>query len=100
MQVFFLFAYSGLTYLLTSVKHEKSGEHAAKQLLPRYLEKFPDCEHVLVPFGWHKEKRSFDVVRVLMHTLQRSRSDAYVCHQVLGCVRMCILQFVEVDHQV
>ena len=71
MRVLFLFAYPGLTYLLTSVKHGKSGEQpAAKQLLPRYLEKFPDCEHVLVPFGWHKEKRTFDVVRVLMYAPQ------------------------------
>ena len=58
-----MFVHVGLTYLLTSVKHEKCGDQAtARLLLPRYLEKFPDCEHVLVPFSWNKEKRSFDVV--------------------------------------
>ena len=63
---------SGLTYFLTT--SQRDGESSS--LVEVYLQRCPECEHVLQPLGWGKEMRTHDVVS--------STCSAYVC----TCLRM------------
>ena len=60
----------GLTYFLTTVKHEAASEKTcdSQSLLEVYLQRFPDCEHILTPLDWSKEKKSIDLVSCLLLT--------------------------------
>ena len=52
---------TGLTYFL---KNAKSDGGKGLGLIGEYLASFPDCEHILAPLEWEKDKRTYDVVRL------------------------------------
>ena len=54
-----------MTYFLNTVlKYDSSHEEVETgiELIHNYLNQFPECDHVLTPLEWDKEKRTFDVV--------------------------------------
>ena len=72
---------SGLTYFLTT--SQRDGESSS--LVEVYLQRCPECEHVLQPLGWGKERRTHDVVS--------STCSVFVCtHLHMGhraCTHAC-----------
>ncbi len=52
---------AGLTYFLTTVLRD--GDLG---LIEHYLEAHPECEHILAPLAWEREKRTHDVVCLLL----------------------------------
>ena len=54
---FFFSLSSGLTYFLTSVWRD-----GASSLLDQYLDRHPDCGHILRVLEWDKQTRTQDVV--------------------------------------
>ena len=49
---------SGLTYFLTTSQRDE----LAPPLIETYLQRCPECEHILGPLSWGREKRTHDVV--------------------------------------
>ena len=49
---------SGLTYFLTTSQRDEG----APSLIETYLQRCPECEHILGPLSWGREKRTHDVV--------------------------------------
>jgi len=56
--VIVLLPVSGLTYFLTTSQRDE----LAPPLIETYLQRCPECEHILGPLSWGREKRTHDVV--------------------------------------
>ena len=62
---------SGLTYFLTKSQRDEG----SPSIVEVYLQQCPECEHILQPLRWGKERRTHDVVSSMCFT----------------CLHMCIL---------
>jgi len=75
----FLPSLSGLTYFLTT--SQRDGESSS--ILDVYLQRCPECEHILQPLGWGKERRTHDVVSntsgICLHTFTHGTQSIYRC---------------------
>ena len=58
VNVIVLLSISGLTYFLTTSQRDEG----SPSLIENYLQQCPDCEHILGPLGWGRERRTHDVV--------------------------------------
>ena len=63
--------FSGLTYFLTTSLRDEG----SPSIVEVYLQRCPECEHILQPLQWGKERRTHDVVSNVCFT----------------CLHMCLL---------
>ena len=50
--------HAGLTFFLNNI-----GNDGGADLICEYLNRFPECSHILSVLEWNREKRTYDVVR-------------------------------------